>query len=378
MAPARILCILPRLTSPTNATRIDMLQRTGYQVEAMAFRRDSHHGRLPNCPVATLGSIRNERYLRRIPTLIGSMRKLRSAIRRSQLVYAFNTDLALTALIAGLGLGKPIVLEVRDIREIQVARGLKGRIVRSMDKFIVGRCRLLIVSSSGYYRYFRDWLKTSTRSLVIETKVEPFRAVEGRGDESPAAEGVPFLDRPLKIGYFSKLRDQWSLDFLECLIGLSNGRFKVVVAGMVSPKIHDFDRFLERNPGIEYRGPYRHPEDMPELYGNVDMILACYPAVIPHGWSHSTRYYESCFFRKPLIVRAGTRDAGEVARHRIGFIIGERRPEDAVKEISAITADDWFRWCAHMAELPPHVYLHTREADDLAVALKELCMSSPS
>ena len=353
-----------------------MLQRTGYQVEAMAFRRDFSPGRLPNCPVATLGSIRNERYLRRIPTLIGSMRKLRPAIRRSQLVYAFNTDLALTALIAGLGLGKPIVLEVRDIREIQVARGLKGRIVRSIDKFVVERCRLLIVSSSGYYRYFRDWLKTSTRSLVIENKVEPFRAVEGRGDESPAAEGVPFLDRPLRIGYFSRLRDQWSLDFLECLIGLSNGRFKVVVAGV--PKIHDFDRFLERTPGIEYRGQYRHPEDLPELYGNVDMILACYPAVIPHGWSQSTRYYESCFFRKPLIVRAGTRDAEEVERHQIGFIIGERRPEDAAKEVSAITADDWFRWRAHMAGLPPHVYLHTREADDLAAALKELCMSSPS
>ena len=66
MAPARILCRLSRLTRPTNATRIDMLQHQRFHVEAMAYQRDFFHGRLPNFPVTSLGRMRHGHYGKRI------------------------------------------------------------------------------------------------------------------------------------------------------------------------------------------------------------------------------------------------------------------------------------------------------------------------
>jgi len=168
------------------------------------------------------------------------------------------------------------------------------------------------------------------------------------------------------------IRDPWSLQFLECLSLSSKEGFEIVLAGAVSPKVRGFDRFLARNPGIEYRGAYGYPDDVPELYGSVDMMLACYSPAIPYGWSRSCRYYESCLFQRPLIVRAGTGDADEVDRHQIGLVLSESRPDDAARELGAVTADDWVRWRTNMARLPRHVYSHNGEADELIAALNGL------
>lgn len=369
----RVLCILPRLTHPMVVRRLKMLEEElGCQVEIMAFQRDFYHGRSLNWPTTILGRIQHERYLRRVLVLIRSVSKIRSRIRCNQLVYAFHMDLALTALIARLGLGKPIILDVLDIVPYQTSPGWKSRLIRAVEKFTVERCSLLVLIASRYRRYYRDWLNVSTPDIVIEEKVESSRNRANRGERLPALPRVPFVDRPLRIGYFSVIRDLWSLEFLACLAKSSRERFEIFLAGAVASKLHDFDRFLEKNPGITYRGVFQHPDDLQKLYESVDMILACYSPVIPYCWSQSSRYYEACFFQRPLIVRAGTGDASGVRQHQTGLIIRENRPADAARKLSAVTIDDWLRWRANMAALPRHIYSLTSEADDLAGALSNL------
>lgn len=394
MPPSRILVIAPLMHDPGNAMRVTLMLQGGLDVEFMAYKRDlfwygdseegrrlepvghrkeEFEGQLPDCPVTSLGAVEQRNYLKRIPMLMRSIPKLRAAMRRNEAVYAIGTDVALISFIAGLGLGKPIIFGVMDIREVQVDRGLRGRIVRMLDKFIAERCRFLVLSSAGYRRYFQDRLGVRTRSFIIENKINISCATPVEKDGSQPAGAAPFRDRPLRIGWFARLRDRWSMEFVEHLTRLSDGRFQVVIAGVVSRRMRDFYEFLERNPGLEYRGPYRYPHDLAKLYGSVDMGLGTYPATIPNCWSRSHRYSASCFFQKPLIVRSGTEDAEEVGRHQIGLVLQERRAEDAAEEAcAAITAEDWSRWRANMAALPPHVYSYTSEADELAAAIRGL------
>lgn len=49
-----------------------MLQESGFAVEAVAFERDYHSGRLPTCRVESLGRIENGKYLKNIETVFGS------------------------------------------------------------------------------------------------------------------------------------------------------------------------------------------------------------------------------------------------------------------------------------------------------------------
>ncbi len=374
MSSARILCLLNRISHPISAAPIDMLRQAGFQVEVMGFQRLPWFGRPPKWPVTILGHIQRKSYLKRTLTLLKAAPKIRAAIKRSQLVYAYNADMALLACIAGLGLRRPIVFHALYLQPIQVASGWRGKLARTIDRFVVGRCHLLVLTSSGLHHYFRGWLKTRTRILVIEAKIESSRAAAVGKSSRQEKDSVPLLDRPLTIGWFGMLRGQWSLEFLECLSRLSNGRFEILLAGAAAPHLRGFDRFLESGPGIKFLGAFRHPEDLAELYGSVDMVLACLSADIPGRWMQAGRYYEACFFQKPLIVRPGE-DARQVEKHQIGVVLDESSPAEAAKTFSAVTSGHWLRWRTNMAALPPNHYLFTDEASQLSRALQEILNS---
>ena len=144
--------------------------------------------------------------------------RIRAAIRRSDIVYVFQLDMLVPVLPAAAGLDKPVVLEIRDISPHQVARGLKGRLVRWMDRLATEACRLLVLTSDGYHAYYRDRLDIKTASLVLENKIDALFAAVAQKQENPTLKGKPLDDRPLRIGYFGFLRDDWSLCVLEKLV----------------------------------------------------------------------------------------------------------------------------------------------------------------
>lgn len=360
MEPTRVLCISALFAEPIISLRIRALQQAGFDVEEVAFKNSYYPPRTPDHRIQSLGRLYSKAYWLRIPEIMTRVFRIRAAMRRNDIVYAFYLEMALAALMAGIGLAKPIVLEIHDIRRPQVARGLKGRLARFADKLVTAACSLLVLTTRNYRAYYHGLLNVGTPVLTIENKVDASFAAAICKERVPPPTGKPLDDRPLRIGYFGLLKDEWSLRLLETLTTASDG-FEVVLAGAVSPKIRAFDRFLERNPDIEYRGAYRCPEDLPGVYTNVDMVLACYPPVIPTCWAQSNRYYQACLFRKPVIVRAGTGDADEVNRHQIGLVIAEDDVEDAATAISGITGADWARWQSNMAALPPEVYAQTGE-----------------
>ena len=364
----KILCILPTLTDTRIARRIDMLNRGGFAVEAVAFERRQRSGRRPDCPIQRLGPIPPRRYAARIGKLLAAVPTVRRAIRRNDVVYAFNSDLAFLAAIAGAGLNRPLVLEVADIKEVQVASDWSGRTVRVLEKLAVDRCNLLVLTTSGYLPYYRRWLGAKTPSMVIENKLDPEFVKSIRIDPpDPAA-----MDRPLRIGWFGRLRDEWTMRVLEELTKAGPHQYTAVLAGTPSPFLEGFSARVDNSPNIEYRGGYSYPEDLPALYHSVDLVMACYPPEIPHGWSQSSRYYEACLFRKPLIVRAGCADADGVRKHDIGLVLDAVAVEEATAAIGEVPLEDWRRWRENAAAVPPPVYLSSGEVDVLARALANL------
>lgn len=129
----KVLCLLPLVGQPRNSKRISMLQEAGCTVEMLAFERDYHMGRMPTCLVTNLGRIPYGQYLRRAFRLLGALPKIRRGLRRNDVAYASGADMALAGIVAGAGLGRPMVLEVGDIRRVQIAKGWKGAVFRSLS-----------------------------------------------------------------------------------------------------------------------------------------------------------------------------------------------------------------------------------------------------
>ena len=372
-----VLCVLPRERDSRIARRIDMLKKAGFTVEAVSFEREQDVGRLPDCGVESLGHIRHGRYAERIFKLLRAVPAIRRAARRNDAIYAFNCDLAFVSLLSAFGIGRPVVLETADIMGIQVTEGLYGRAVRGLDRIAVEGCSLLVLTTTGYREYYRDWLSSSKDALIIENKIDSAFAASVRNIPEEPVTGLEVSDSecaytktPMRIGWFGILRDEWSWRVLENLIAERSSEHTVVLAG-----VGMLDRFSERvirHPAINYMGEYAHPQGLQEIYSSVDLVMACYPPVIPFGWSQSNRYYEACLFGKPLIVRAGCADAERVKRLDIGLVIDTSIAEEAATAIRAVTAQDMNRWRSNMASLPTSAYAVTDEAFVLGKAIADI------
>ncbi len=134
---------------------------------------------------------------------------------RNDVVYEFNTHMALPALISGAGLRKPVVAEVANIRNIQVASGPIGHEARWIDK----------LTTHGYSRYYRNRLRSKTPRATIENKIDGRLAATVRANRMHSQS-----DRPLRIGRFRHLRNEWSPRALLSLTR-STERFHVVLVG---------------------------------------------------------------------------------------------------------------------------------------------------
>lgn len=374
----RILSVLPVLGQPRHSKRIAMLKQADFVVEAVAFERDYHSGRLPDCPVEHLSKIAHGRYLQRIFKIVTAFPVMRRAIRRNHIVYAFGPDMALAAIIANLGLGRPVVLEVGDIQSWQVTSRMKGYLTRLLDRCVVNSSRLLVATAPGFVDgYYREWLHTKTPALVLENKLEGSMAEADRVKNAILLKGIPKVDRPLRIGYFGLLRCDWSWQVLEALALSMPAELEIVVAGYPMKPVNLSER-AKKLSNVEFRGEFRSPQDLPALYGSVDLVWACYPSPETQDsnwrWAQmicrSNRFYESCFFKKPIISVLGSGDANEVERYGIGIIISDQRIEAVVNKLSGITSDDISRCQENLTKLPRKIYMYTTEIDELKSTLR--------
>ena len=376
-----VLCLLPRLFDSRISRRVDMLKQAGFKVEAVAFERRPDAGKPPGCPVTLLGRVRHRQYAARLAKLLAAVGETRRAVRRNDLLYAFNTDMALLGLLAKQGMNKPLVQETSDIRNLQIAGGW-GAAVRTGERRIAERCSLLVLTTAGYTSYYRRWLGVQTPAIVVENKHSAAYAAQVREANPPSPGKAPAKGGPLRIGWFGILRDPWNLRVLDALTRAAPQRFSAVLAGYFGLAMRkagvneDSFKQVVDNSNIEYRGQYSSPDDLMALYQSVDLVLDCYQPSIPTCWSQTNKYYDACLFGKPLIARSGCSDAEQIERHDIGLVIQGSSVDEAAKQISNQSAENWLRWCRNLHRLPPETYSLIDEVGALAEALHAVAAQS--
>lgn len=378
----RILFALPTLGHPRHAKRISMMKEAGFDVEAVAFKRPYHAGRMPNCPVVTLESISHGNYVKRAFKIIKALPKLRNAIKKHDLVFAFGPDMAVACLVANFFLRKKLVFEVGDIMRPQLAPGLKGWVVRKIDRYVADKASVIVATSPRFLdEYYSKWVKTKTPGLLIENKLERAfcEKMELELSQTAPSPGTPLQDRPLKIGYFGFLRNQWSLEVLERLVVKYPNKFEIVIAGRPTESTKNTLDRVARLENIDYRDEYRSPDDLPELFRSIDMVWACYHPFRNDEWgfrwARPNRFYQGCLFRKPFFSRAGCQDAIFIAEHNIGKIVSEVGIDETADSVASLTASDIKAWTSNMQKVPYNVFAYTTEVAELKSTIEKILAS---
>jgi succinoglycan biosynthesis protein ExoL len=232
---------------------------------------------------------------------------------RPDIIHAWNLEMLLYARIAALGLKHTqIVFTLQD-----TTRWMLSPVVKTIQRWIYRKVDLFFVTSEGFESGFlrRFHLIGEQKKIVFVPNVPP------------AAQFSSFKPRcpgdSITVGFIGTLRGEAGIRMLFEGVRLARkdkADIRILFAG--TGRERDLvTRLAQENEFIQYLGPYRHNDQIWELYSRVDLIYALYDPSYDKKIHLAYRLCESVNCRLPIFVAKGTYMAEVVDSYGIGLAV---------------------------------------------------------
>ncbi|KQU87511.1 glycosyl transferase family 1 [Mesorhizobium sp. Root102] len=328
-----VLYLVHDVSDPAVRRRITMLRAGGAQVTLAGFRRTTN-------PIADveglrpidLGATRDGRFGQRLAAVAKAALSIGSklgGVPRPDLIIARNLEMLALARRArsAFSASVPIVYECLDIHRLVLRNDVLGKALRATERFLARDVKLLVTSSPAFIaNYFEPFGQVAAPIELVENKYFEAAAIL---PGAPEAEGSP-VGPPWRIGWFGALRCRRSLELLADFSRRMDGRCEIVLRGRPAlSEFPDFHGFVEAEPWLSFRGPYRNPEDMAAIYNDVHFSWAIdfFEAGQNSEWLLPNRLYEGCRFGAVPISMGNTETGRFLKQQDIGVLLPDASPE---------------------------------------------------
>ncbi|MER9298952.1 glycosyl transferase family 1 [Mesorhizobium sp. M0621] len=328
-----VLYLVHDVSDPAVRRRITMLRAGGAQVTLAGFRRTTN-------PIADveglrpidLGATRDGRFGQRLAAVAKAALSIGSKLGgmpRPDLIIARNLEMLALARRArsAFGASVPIVYECLDIHRLVLRNDVLGKALRATERFLARDVKLLVTSSPAFIaNYFKPFGQVAAPIELVENKYFEAAAILPGAPEALESPVGP----PWRIGWFGALRCRRSLELLADFSRRMEGRFEIVLRGRPAlSEFPDFHGFVEAEPWLSFRGPYRNPEDMAAIYNDVHFSWAIdfFEAGQNSEWLLPNRLYEGCRFGAVPISMGNTETGRFLKQQDIGVLLPQASPE---------------------------------------------------
>lgn len=323
----RVLYLVHNLSDPAVDRRVAMLRAGGAAVTLAGFRRGAAPERAKGPAPIELGRTQDGRFPQRIASVATAALSLAGKLRhlpRPDVIIGRNLEMLALANRARTVFGAdiPLVYECLDIHRLLLDSGPVGRTMRAAERLFGRNAALLITSSPAFVRdYFARFGQSPAPVMLLQNKV---LELDGR-TPAPAVPAMPVDGSgPWRIGWFGALRCRKSLELLASFTRRAGGRFEVVMRGRPAYReFADFDGFVAAEPHLRFAGPYRNPDDLAAIYGEVHFSWAIdfFEEGLNSAWLLPNRLYEGCRYGAVPIAMKGTETGRFLAERGLGVLL---------------------------------------------------------
>ncbi|MCB5204878.1 glycosyl transferase family 1 [Neorhizobium sp. T786] len=364
----QILYLAHDLADAAIRRRVLMLKHGGARVTVAGFQR-AGNVLADDADVRTisLGRTSDGRFAQRIGAVVTASLNLKrqlSDVGRPDVIIARNLEMLALAARASAVFGPdvPVVYECLDIHRLLLDEGLKGKALRAVEGHFGRNAQLLITSSPAFIEhYFARRSQLRLPSMLLENKV---LALDGQVGTTLPQPRPPELGEPWKIGWFGAIRCRKSLSILSEFAARMDGRVKVVLRGRPAhSEFEDFDRQVEMAPHVEFLGPYRNPEELDEIYSDIQFVWAIdfFEEGLNSEWLLPNRLYEGSLHGAVPIALKSTETGGFLAQRGLGLRLDRAHPDDLVSLFEAMDRRRYGELFDSIAATERDVWLAGRE-----------------
>jgi succinoglycan biosynthesis protein ExoL len=160
----------------------------------------------------------------------------------------------------------------------------------------------------------------------------------------PMQPRVPAPGKPWRIGWFGAIRCAKSLQILTDFAARMDGKVEIVLRGRPAySEFADFDAQVAAAPYVEFLGSYRNPEDLSEIYRDVQFTWAIdfFEEGLNSDWLLPNRLYEGSLHGAVPITLSSTETGRFVAGRDMGVALDRVTPDALETLFGAMDAETY-------------------------------------
>lgn len=356
-----IIFVLSSLNDSHYRKRVEEFIEHGYSVKVYGFARKWQ--KLTDITQYTpiiLGEIENRNFMSRLALFKRSIQQIAKDCKGKTIFYS-SLDVAMFGIYY---IKSPYIYEVCDLTELTINNPIIRSLLSTLNKIVVKRSLLTIITSEGFYDYFNKLPKE--KFYLIPNKVSP---------DIPNSE---FQSRELnqskiRIGFVGGIRFESIYHFIKACAEYGKN-IEIHLHGIYStPNVwaDKIKNIVSKYDNIFYHGRFKNPDDLPRIYENLDLLLCAYPPTLGVKFAEPNKLYEAIYFRCPIIVSENVFLGDKVNRLNIGYVINAMN-EDAVKKfLSTIDINNYREKVTACEAIPQDYCLNKNE--DFFKRIDDLC-----
>lgn len=360
----RILYLVHDLDDPATERRASMLHTGGADVDLVGFRR----GTAPlGRRARVLGRTYNGRFLQRgwsALRVIGQARLLARDYQPDAILVRSFEMLPLARRIQSVsppGKTPRIIYEVLDVHHLMLGDGFASATLRFIERRLCRNVDRVLVSSMRFNtEYLERFNQIGAPPLLIENKVWDPATITSSPRTATTTQPDPDT---ITIGWFGILRCAASLRCLDALCRHGDGRIKLVLRGRPAlDSIPAFHQTVQNNPHISFHGAYTYPDDLPRIYGEVDIawLIDRMDAGANSDWLLPNRLYESCAHGVVPLALAQTETGQYLKRAGIGLLLPALDVDSVIDLLTDVDRRSLARLHAQVAAKKPSTWRVTQ------------------
>lgn len=314
--------------------RIDEFRKLGYQVEVYGFSRDTTQQ--SDKDVVILGRFPNSTpYMRRIKLIWNALNPLFKNTRKDDNEWWYYFSVQMCIFCVFLNKNKKYLYEESDMTHLFINNRMIRGILEWINKRLIRKALLSVFTSEGFIRYhFGSKENWPSNIVLMPNKLHPNIL------NYPILSKREPSRRILRFAFVGYIRYQSVYQVAE-FISRNFPQHEFHFYGeFLLEKVKKEFMALKQRKNIFFHGFFKNPDDLPQLYSNIDVVVSTYDVeFINERYLEPNKLYESIFFRTPIIVSKGTFLAQKVNELQCGWDVDVSNEEEMLDLVHTIEHD---------------------------------------
>lgn len=327
--------------------RIEDFIGNGYNVDVFGFDRDGDNRKLPSFSHKIIGCIsRSTSYFNRLKMMCRAIKNVLKSQDRDVVYYLFSLDVALAFFIAG-GSNRKYIYEVSDLMELEVNNSILSKVLIIINRHIINKSLETIMTSPGFADfYFGENIPSHISILPNKLNRKVLNLPK------PAVRY--FDEREIAIGFTGAIRSKAVYNFIE-VVGNHFPNIKIRFHGIFTDdKIYGkkIQAAIQKYANVEYYGTFKNPDDFPEIYSHIDLVLSLYTSHGNDKVLEPNKLYEAIFYEKPIVVSENTYTGDYVKNVQIGYTVNGEDCNSIMNFLNSLTREGYEQRVQNCKQIP--------------------------